>query len=170
MGRVSRMKNLVPLGAIVALALALTSCAAPTSSESSSEAATTSATSSSFAASSSGEPSSPAAATSSTAPSSSEADAEGSAVEGTAAEVEQALEGNKHVTGVKSDEPGRVEIATDLTDPRTDNSAEAAKAMEVCEAAAKVEGVTYVNVTESDGTSWILFGHPAYSKDKCTEV
>ena len=84
--------------------------------------------------------------------------------------VSAALADDPHVTGVESSENGRVEVSTDLTDPRSDNRAEAGQAMAICEAAAEVEGVDYVNVTESDGTSWVLYGHPSYPAGECTEV
>lgn len=87
-----------------------------------------------------------------------------------AAAVSAALADDPHVTGVESPENGRVEVSTDLTDPRTENSTEADQAKAICEAAADVEGVDYVNVTESDGTSWVLFGHPRYPAGECTEV
>ncbi|UTX35273.1 hypothetical protein NNL26_03250 [Micrococcus luteus] len=93
-----------------------------------------------------------------------------SSASGLADAVSAALADDPHVTGVESPEDGRVEVSTDLTDPRTDNSAEAGQAVAICEAAAEVQGVEYVNVTEADGTSWVLFGHPKYPEGECTEV
>lgn len=84
--------------------------------------------------------------------------------------VSAALADDPHVTGVESPEDGRVEVSTDLTDPRTEDSAEAGQALAICEAAAEVDGVDYVNVIESDGTSWVLYGHPAHPEGECTEV
>ena len=72
-------------------------------------------------------------------------------------------------------EPGRLEVETDLIDPRGDSgSPEAQTAMQICEAAVsllKEDGAQepYVAVLEEDGTHWILHGHPAYP-DGCTEV
>lgn len=78
------------------------------------------------------------------------------------------------VTTVTETEPGRLEVATSLVDPRgEDGSAKAQTAIEVCDAA--VELVTdaespYVSVLEADGTSWILYGHPSMTKGECGEV
>lgn len=134
------MKSLAPVGVLAALALSLSACAGGTSAPASSSPA---------------------------APSSTAAE---SGAGDLAASVRDALAGNAHVTGVESPEAGRVEVSTDLTDPRTENSTEADQAKAICEAAADVEGVDYVNVTESDGTSWVLFGHPRYPAGECTEV
>lgn len=68
-------------------------------------------------------------------------------------------------------EDGRVSVETDLVDPRGDSGSPAAKqAIKICEAAAEFDGVTYVNVQEKDGTSWILYGHPAVPDGECSEI
>lgn len=75
------------------------------------------------------------------------------------------------VTKAEESEPGRISVETSLVDPRgEDGSAEARQAIEICEAAAGIEGVTYVSVLEKDGTSWVLFGHPSVPTGKCAEV
>lgn len=79
------------------------------------------------------------------------------------------------VTKVTETEPGRLEVATTLVDPRgEDGSPEAAEAIKLCEAAMDVlqaEAIAkpYVSVLEKDGTTWVLAGHPTYGPD-CTEV
>ncbi|MEV8497148.1 hypothetical protein [Micrococcus luteus] len=85
-----------------------------------------------------------------------------------AGQVQTAVSGIGHVKGVKSPEEGRVEISTDLKDSGDTGSADAQTAVKICETASKVPGVTYVNVTETDGTSWVLFGHPRYPAGECT--
>ncbi|WP_309079864.1 hypothetical protein [Zhihengliuella sp.] len=73
------------------------------------------------------------------------------------------------VTTATETEPGRLEIETTITDPRSDGSAEAQDAIAICEAAAGLDDVTYVNVLEADGTSFVLFGHPAVAEGECVE-
>lgn len=77
--------------------------------------------------------------------------------------------GSAEITALLED--GRVTIETDLVDPRgEDGSPEAQHAIEICEAAAALEGVSNVNLYEADGTTWILFGHPMAVEGECTEV
>lgn len=71
-------------------------------------------------------------------------------------------------------EPGRLEIATSLVDPRGDSgSAPALVAVEICQAgtgwlAGQGVEAPYVSVLEEDGTVFALGGHPAYPE--CAEV
>lgn len=155
------MKKLAPAALLACLALSLSACA---DGGASAESSSPDAASSAAAAPTSSAAAEPAE-TSSAAPAESSAAAEG----GLAAEVEQALAGYDNVTGVESPEEGRVHISTDLVDPRTDDSPEAAQAVEICEAAVGVDGVTYVALTEADGTNWVLYGHPAVPEGECTE-
>ncbi|WP_426735542.1 hypothetical protein [Glutamicibacter sp. 2E12] len=75
------------------------------------------------------------------------------------------------ITKAEETEPGRISVETSLVDPRAaDGSAEAKQAIEICEAAAGLDGVTYVSVLEKDGTSWVLFGHPSVPTGECAEV
>lgn len=75
------------------------------------------------------------------------------------------------ITKAEETEPGRISVETSLVDPRgEDGSTEAKQAIEICEAAAGLDGVTYVSVLEEDGTSWVLFGHPAVPEGECAEV
>lgn len=81
----------------------------------------------------------------------------------------------ENVTAATETEPGRLEVETDLVDPRGDDgSPEAQTAIEICEVAVSLledDGVEkpYVAVMEQDGTHWVLHGHPAYPNG-CTEV
>jgi len=88
------------------------------------------------------------------------------------AEVQKAAgKAGAAITKAEETEPGRISIETTLVDPRgEDGSAEAKKAIEICEATKDLDGVTYVNVSEKDGTSWVLFGHPSMPKGECSEV
>ncbi len=80
-----------------------------------------------------------------------------------------------NITTATESEPGRLEVATDLVDPRGGNgSPEAQTAIQICETTVsllKDDGAQepYVAVMEKDGTHWVLYGHPAYP-DGCTEV
>lgn len=74
------------------------------------------------------------------------------------------------ITSAEETEPGRISVETTLVDPRTDGSPEAEEATAICEAATELDGVTYVSVLEEDGTSWVLYGHPAVPKGECAEV
>lgn len=86
-----------------------------------------------------------------------------------AADVETSVRAaSDAVEGVTETEPGRWEVETSLTDPRTDGSAEAAEAITICEAAVE-GGADFVYVLESDGTIYVVYGHPSYG-DTCTEV
>lgn len=152
------MKNIAPAGALAALALALASCAAPAPAPASSVAAASSQTAPSSS------PSSPVTSSAAAAPTSDASSAAGDL----AGQVQTAVSGIGHVKGVKSPEEGRVEISTDLKDPGNTGSADTQTAVKICETASKVPGVTYVNVTETDGTSWVLFGHPRYPAGECT--
>lgn len=82
----------------------------------------------------------------------------------------QAGDNADNVTAATVTEPGRVAVETDLVDPRTDNSEEGQAAVAICEAARSAGDYTYVSVTEADGTTFALYGHPSYSKDACSEV
>lgn len=152
------MKKLAPAGApaALALALALASCAAPAPAPASSVAAASSQTAPSS--------SSPATSSAAAAPTSDASSAAGDL----AGQVQTAVSGIGHVKGVKSPEEGRVEISTDLKDSGNRGSADTQTAVKICETASKVPSVTYVNVTETDGTSWVLFGHPRYPAGECT--
>ena len=77
----------------------------------------------------------------------------------------------KHVTGAEESEPGRIMVETDLADPGGEGgSPEAKQAISICEAVSQMDGVSYVSVMEEDGTSWVLFGHPALPKGECGEI
>ncbi len=78
------------------------------------------------------------------------------------------LASSDSVESVTETEPGRWEVQTSITDPRTDDSAEAAEAIAICEAAVE-GGADFVYVLESDGTIYVVYGHPSYG-DTCTEV
>lgn len=73
-------------------------------------------------------------------------------------------------------EPGRLEVATTLVDPRGDaGSPEAQEAIAICEASVSLLedlGVSnpFVSVVEDDGTTWILYGHPLVPEGECGEV
>ena len=71
----------------------------------------------------------------------------------------------EHITGIDVPEPGRLSIATDLDDPGRDAAPASLLALSICEAGARVEGVEYVSVHESDGSTWALYGHPAYGPE-----
>lgn len=73
-----------------------------------------------------------------------------------------------HITDVEVSEPGRITIYTDLQDPGRPTSPEAMFALSLCEAAARVDGVEYVTVHELDGTTWALYGHPAFPAGECS--
>lgn len=70
------------------------------------------------------------------------------------------------ITSASEVEPGRIAVVTTLVDGVDDVDV----ARQICEAAAGLEGVTYVSVAESDGTAWVLFGHPAYAEGVCSVV
>lgn len=74
------------------------------------------------------------------------------------------------VFGATRTTEGRVEVATSLIDPRSDGSQEGLDAVAICDALAGLEGVTYVSVLESDGTTFAVFGHPSFPAGKCSEV
>jgi len=85
----------------------------------------------------------------------------------------QKAAGNAGDAIVKAEEtePGRISVETTLVDPRgEDGSDEAKQAIGICEAAAGLDGVTYVSVLEKDGTSWVLYGHPSVPEGECSEV
>lgn len=63
-------------------------------------------------------------------------------------------------------EPGRIAVITNLVDGV--DSVDIPR--QICEAAAGLDGVTYVSVAESDGTAWVLYGHPAYAEGVCSAV
>lgn len=66
-------------------------------------------------------------------------------------------------------EPGRITVETTISDPRGENGSQQAQAaIAICEAAVSL-GAAHVVVYEADGTSFVLYGHPAYG-DVCTEV
>lgn len=80
------------------------------------------------------------------------------------------------LTAATITEPGRLEVATTLVDPRGDDgSPEAQEAIAICEAAVSLledQDVSdpYVSVLEDDGTTWILYGHPMVPEGECGEV
>ena len=71
----------------------------------------------------------------------------------------------EHITGIDVPEPGRLTIETDLTDPGRDTAPESLLARSICEAGARVDGIEYVAVQEQDGTTWVLYGHPAFGNE-----
>ena len=73
------------------------------------------------------------------------------------------------VTKATETEPGRIEVETTIADPRSDaGSAEAQSAIAVCEAV-KGLGAEHVSVLESDGSTFVVAGHPSYG-EACAEV
>lgn len=73
------------------------------------------------------------------------------------------------VTAVEETEPGRWEIKTNLTDPRSGpSSPEAQSAIAACEKAVEL-GASKVSVMEADGSTFVVFGHPSFG-DVCTEI
>lgn len=74
------------------------------------------------------------------------------------------------VTAATQTEPGRVEVATSITDPRTDDSTEAGQALDICTAASGMADVAHVSVLEADGTTFVVFGHPSFPAGECSEV
>lgn len=76
---------------------------------------------------------------------------------------------SSEVTAVEQPEPGRWTVSTSIEDPRGEQGSPAAQiALAVCQEAVRL-GATYVSVAESDGTTFVLYGHPSYGK-VCTEV
>lgn len=76
----------------------------------------------------------------------------------------------EHVISALEVEPGRVNVATDLVDPRGENGSPAAlAAISICEAVVKLPHVEHVTVAESDGTAFVLYGHPAVG-NVCAEA
>lgn len=80
------------------------------------------------------------------------------------------------VTKATQTEPGRVEVLTTIVDPRggTSGTPEAQQAIQICNGTVawlQSQGVSEpkVSVMESDGTSYVLYGHPSYPGG-CTEV
>jgi hypothetical protein len=91
------------------------------------------------------------------------------AAESEIATAAQALVGGS-VTAVTETEPGRLQLDTTIVDPRGEaGSLEALEALDLCEQAKAIPGVTYVSVMEADGTSFVLASHPSYG-DSCMEV
>jgi len=80
-------------------------------------------------------------------------------------------QGYTTVESVTEREPGWPEIQTGIEDPGGGviGSLEAQVAIEICNAAVAL-GATRVTVLDIDGSSWILYGHPAYGGNVCTEV
>jgi hypothetical protein len=73
------------------------------------------------------------------------------------------------ITNAEEPQPGWLDIETSIVDPRGDNgSLQAIQAIQICEAG-KYLGYERVNVFESDGTHFVLAGHPTYGPE-CTEV
>lgn len=73
------------------------------------------------------------------------------------------------VTAVEETEPGRWEIKTNITDPRSEpGSPEALSAIAACEKAVEL-GASKVSVMEADGSTFVVFGHPSFG-DACTEM
>lgn len=76
----------------------------------------------------------------------------------------------EHVISALEVEPGRINVATDLVDPRGENgSAAALAAVGICEAVVKLPNIEHVTVAESDGTAFVLYGHPSVG-NACTEI
>jgi hypothetical protein len=80
------------------------------------------------------------------------------------------------ITEATQTEPGRVEVVTSIVDPRggTSGTPEAQQAIAVCNGTVawlQGQGVAEprVSVMESNGTSYVLYGHPSYPGG-CTEV
>lgn len=104
-------------------------------------------------------------------PSPSETVAEVEAKDMTAEVKKAAADAGEVIVKAEETEPGRISVETSLVDPKgTDGSAEAQTAIQICEATAALDGVTYVSVLEKDGTSFVLFGHPAVAEGECAEV
>ncbi|PWJ46272.1 hypothetical protein SAMN06264364_1498 [Quadrisphaera granulorum] len=74
------------------------------------------------------------------------------------------------VTSAEQTEPGRVQVDTSISDPRTDDSAEAGQAIYICDAVSGMDAVEHVSVMESDGSTFVVYGHPAYPAGECSEV
>lgn len=74
---------------------------------------------------------------------------------------------SQRVTDVEETEPGRWQIHTSIEDPRGDDgtSEEAQQAVAICEKAVEL-GASKVSVMESNGTTFVLYGHPSYG-DTC---
>lgn len=75
---------------------------------------------------------------------------------------------SQQVTGVEETEPGRWVVHTSIVDPRGDDgtSPEAIAALSICQKAVNL-GATKVTVTESDDSTFALYGHPSYG-NVCT--
>lgn len=72
--------------------------------------------------------------------------------------VEEAVAGFEVVLGVEQTSDTSVEVHTGIVDPRGgEGSAEAVEDLEVCEAAAGVDGVENLIVKEADGTGFALY-------------
>jgi hypothetical protein len=79
------------------------------------------------------------------------------------------------VTTATLSEPGRITVQTTITDPRgPDGSPQARAAIQVCQGVVGYlhgAGVAepHVSVMESDGTTFVVYGHPSYPGG-CSEV
>jgi hypothetical protein len=81
----------------------------------------------------------------------------------------QALVGGS-VTAVNETEPGWLKLETTIVDPRGGAGSPAAlEALDLCEQAKAIPGVTHVYVLEADGTYFVLGGHANYGEG-CVEV
>lgn len=73
-----------------------------------------------------------------------------------------------HVIKAAWTQAGRIEVKTDIVDPKTDSSAEGAKAIAICQAVKDNFEVEMVTILENDGTTFALAGHPVVG-EHCTE-
>ena len=79
------------------------------------------------------------------------------------------------VVSATQTEPGRLVVETSIVDPRGDEaSPEAIAAIDICEAAVVLvqsRGVDdpVVSVMEADGSTFVIYGHPAYPNG-CSEI
>ncbi|MBE7325995.1 hypothetical protein IEQ44_15200 [Nocardioides sp. Y6] len=91
------------------------------------------------------------------------------------AKIEPGATWHSEIESIDVTEPRRAEVHTSVVDPRgADGSPEAQQARSICLAVVSVmndQGIADPSVTvfESDGTSFVLHGHPAYP-EPCTEV
>jgi glucose/arabinose dehydrogenase len=73
------------------------------------------------------------------------------------------------VTVVESSEPGTVLVETTIVDPRVEGETpERVEANRICRALVDL-GAQQVRIYESDGTTFMVYGHPSYG-NVCIEV
>ncbi|CAN5334501.1 hypothetical protein BH09ACT6_BH09ACT6_04510 [soil metagenome] len=81
----------------------------------------------------------------------------------------QAVAGTHVITAIEV-EPGRLNIATDIVDPRGPKGSPAAvEAIAICNAVIQLPDVVHVSVFESDGTTFVLYNHPMVG-NVCAEI